>query len=343
MTKEYNPLEWAVHCGALSQYYVGQCDYASAVHCLLCASKVAQEAKDTEEEEKLDKVSHVDRCWVKYALNVITLPDGSDPPPAVASGVDFGCPVDEEARAAIPTTTPTTFDEAKAIFQLGQARIRAALKHLTLDGHVTDHIEITQDHSRLYQHLARFVSDPDTKCKLHKRRLDMLLAVVGELNPQYFLAMTRQLQFEIAEISHEMMSLKRSKYTNENPPDAAAVAKINKLGLQSIKWFTAFQESCRDTVTKEMPKDLDELVERPFLVAKFTSARIYSQLLVGNPKIYAENMEKCQEGYAWCVKYVDDHPECKCFKDEYPLCQDLVKMLPEKVRREMQAMQQNIM
>lgn len=87
-----------------------------------------------------------------------------------------------------------------------------ALKHLTLDGHVTDHIEVLQDSSKLYNSLAPHLDDPDSKCKLHKRRLDMLTQVAGELNAKYFLLVMRQLYFELAETSYEMMHLKRSKY-----------------------------------------------------------------------------------------------------------------------------------
>ena len=35
---------------------------------------------------------------------------------------------------------------------------------------------------------------------MHKRRIDLLEAVVKQLNPQYFLLVCRQLNFELAEI-----------------------------------------------------------------------------------------------------------------------------------------------
>jgi len=34
---------------------------------------------------------------------------------------------------------------------------------------------------------------------MHKRRIDMLLALVKDLNPQYFLAVCRQLDYELGE------------------------------------------------------------------------------------------------------------------------------------------------
>lgn len=43
-----------------------------------------------------------------------------------------------------------------------------------MDGYVTDHIEILQDHSALFRGLAFFEEDLERRCKMHKRRIDML-------------------------------------------------------------------------------------------------------------------------------------------------------------------------
>lgn len=43
-----------------------------------------------------------------------------------------------------------------------------------MDGYVTDHIEILQDHSALFRGLAFFEEDLERRCKMHKRRVDML-------------------------------------------------------------------------------------------------------------------------------------------------------------------------
>lgn len=43
-----------------------------------------------------------------------------------------------------------------------------------MEGHVTDHVEILQDHSALFRTLAFFEEDLEARCKMHKRRIDML-------------------------------------------------------------------------------------------------------------------------------------------------------------------------
>ena len=56
-----------------------------------------------------------------------------------------------------------------------------------------------QDLSQLFKLLAYFETDISRKCQMHKRRVDMLSAELDELNPQHFLLVCRQLQYEIAE------------------------------------------------------------------------------------------------------------------------------------------------
>ena len=53
---------------------------------------------------------------------------------------------------------------------------------------------------------------------MHKRRLDLLLPLLGELNPQFFLALCRQMQYEIGEIYSEMTDLKISLSEHQEEP-----------------------------------------------------------------------------------------------------------------------------
>ena len=46
-------------------------------------------------------------------------------------------------------------------------------KHFILDGFVTDYVELTQDLSKSWKHLAEFDTNLERRCKMHKRRIDM--------------------------------------------------------------------------------------------------------------------------------------------------------------------------
>eukprot|EP00730_Choanoeca_flexa_P004227 TRINITY_DN11636_c0_g1_i10.p1 TRINITY_DN11636_c0_g1~~TRINITY_DN11636_c0_g1_i10.p1 ORF type:complete len:121 (+),score=25.59 TRINITY_DN11636_c0_g1_i10:235-597(+) len=89
-----------------------------------------------------------------------------------------------------------------------------------------------QDNSNFYRHLAEYCDSPDTAAKMHKRRADMLGDMVNQLNSQYFLAICKQLHYELGEIYAEMMRLKMAKLNSAAQPEPAALIKINKLYVE---------------------------------------------------------------------------------------------------------------
>ena len=70
--------------------------------------------------------------------------------------------------------TPLDFTEARALFLVGQTYVTQAKEYFEMDSFVTDRIEILQDHSALFRALAFFEDDLERRCKMHKRRVDML-------------------------------------------------------------------------------------------------------------------------------------------------------------------------
>jgi len=117
-----------------------------------------------------------------------------------------------------------------------------ALDFYRIDGHCSDHIEIFRDHSTLYKLLAFFEADLERQCKMHKRRADLLSAVLDQLNPQYYLLVCRQLMFELAEIYSAMLDNKLAIIELQagtpvaTPPEHSR-KKINALTRQSIDKF----------------------------------------------------------------------------------------------------------
>ncbi|XP_048587633.1 KIF-binding protein [Nematostella vectensis] len=76
---------------------------------------------------------------------------------------------------------------------------------------------------------------------MHKRRVDVLCAVLAELNPQHYLQICRQLMFETAEAYSEMVDLKIALAKESGvPPSVHVIKKINHLVTQSIKFFQTF-------------------------------------------------------------------------------------------------------
>lgn len=59
-----------------------------------------------------------------------------------------------------------------------------AKEYFLVDGYVTDHIEILQDHSALYRSLIFFEEEAEARCKMHKRRIDMLEPICNGTDPK---------------------------------------------------------------------------------------------------------------------------------------------------------------
>lgn len=228
---------------------------------------------------------------------------------------------------------PLNFEEARAIFLVGQGYVMQAKEYFEMDGHVTDHIEILQDHSALFKVLAFFEEDLERRCKMHKRRVDMLEPVCKDLNAQYYLLICRQLQFELAETFYEMMDLKLAVAEKQDQPEAHTIKKFNHLCSASIKYYQMFLDSTRSPEGK-FPEKLEDDLLRPALVAKFRIARLQSKIISGNLAIQLENLSLSLESYNFVVQYCEEHPEAKkAVETELELSEEMVSLLPIKINR----------
>ncbi|KAI8487472.1 hypothetical protein Bbelb_347060 [Branchiostoma belcheri] len=230
----------------------------------------------------------------------------------------------------------TDFDQARGVFLVGQKYVNAAKQFYVLDGHVTDFVEITQDWSQLFRALSFFEQDFERRCKMHKRRVDMLQSLLSELNQQHYLLVCRQIMYEIAETFSEMLDLKVAiAETGDERPTIHAVKKINTLAQQSIGHYQMFLDSLRNA-DKEMPKTFNEDTVRPALVAHFCVGRLYSKFLTSDPQLKLQNMSKSLDHYQYLVDYCTSHPDITpAVQSELEICTEMSQLLPiqmEKIR-----------
>lgn len=87
----------------------------------------------------------------------------------------------------ITTKLVQTFDGAQPVFLNAQKWLNMSKEYYSFSDHASDHIQIIQDMSKLYKVLANFEANEDLQCKVCKRRIDILVLVFSELNPQYYL------------------------------------------------------------------------------------------------------------------------------------------------------------
>ncbi|XP_062320006.1 KIF-binding protein [Osmerus eperlanus] len=326
------------------------------------AAALESEAESERREQLRQKRAEIARCWIKYCLNL--LQDAKKPLEDNIGELDVDH--QEELRRArqgeeeekergrksailfdssdtfdsicgleekVSCTFPLDFQEARAVFLVGQSYVNEAKEYFEMDGHVTDHIEILQDHSSLFKALAFFEEDLERRCKMHKRRVDLLEPICKELNAQYYLLICRQLQFELAETHYEMMDLKLAVANRQDQLDAHTVKKFNHLCSSSIRYYQMFLDSLRSPEGK-VPDRLEDDVLRPALVARFRVARLNSRLISASPSGQLENLNVSLEGYQSVVQYCEDHPEaCASVETELELSQEMVNLLPLKINR----------
>ncbi|XP_059213595.1 KIF-binding protein [Centropristis striata] len=331
-------------------------------------SEAAAQESETESERReqlRQKRAEIARCWIKYCLNLLQdskklLEDSigeldtdrqedlkrarrreeEEEEKGRKSALLFGSEDTFDSIASleekVSSLFPLDFTEARAVFLVGQNYVTQAKEYFQMDGFVTDHIEILQDHSTLFRALAFFEEDLERRCKMHKRRVDMLEPICNDLNSRYYLMIRRQMMFELAEIYNEMMDLKltlANRQADTQSLDSHTIKKFNHLCSASAKYFQMFLDSLCSPEGK-VPEHLEEEVLRPALVARFRLARLYSRLISSSPTAQIDNLDKSLENYKYVVQYCEAHPEAAAtVETELELSTEMVGLLPLKINR----------
>ncbi|XP_033004883.1 KIF-binding protein isoform X2 [Lacerta agilis] len=368
----YYPVEWALNAATLSQYYLTKQCFMESRHCLAAASVIFGQAgqvpsvedNETEQDQQdlRQRRAEIARCWIKYCLNLLQgarklLEDNigeldpdrqselkaqqkkeedekeEDRKKAVLFGTSDLCDSILAMEEKVSCVFPLDFNEAREVFLVGQNYVNEAKDFFQVDGYVTDHIEILQDHSALFKVLAFFEEDYERRCKMHKRRIDMLEPIYAGLNPQYYLLLSRQLQFELADTYYEMMDLKVAIGNKLEELDSHTIKKINSLAQMAMKYYELFLDSLRNP-DKIFPETLEEDVLRPAMVAKFHIARLYGKFITSDGKKQLENMQTSLEYYSFLVDYCEKHTDAvQAIETELELSREMVGLLPTRMER----------
>ncbi|KAG8191632.1 hypothetical protein JTE90_012349 [Oedothorax gibbosus] len=336
---DYETLEWVRNCFTLSQLYTQKKLYQESRHLMSCAAHVllkyelkVQEKlegnQDTWTEVHQCKAS-LSRCWIKYAIAVL-----SDTQNDEDKDVEqFSRLLEDEAVLTIENRIPhhaKSLEDAKSLFIFAQNHVSVAQSYFTLNEHATDFAEITRDHSQLYKHLASLDPDIQRKCKMHKRRSDMLEELLGKLNPTYYLSVCRQLQFELGELCYEMIDLKSGGKCSEELTFQVG-AKINILASKGIGHFLNFTSTLKDKSGK-LPEVFSDDLARPALIAHFYMAKYFSRIIEGGNNRKLHNFQKMEQNYKYIVRYVERNAQhAACVEKELPVIKEMLELMPEKM------------
>lgn len=286
--KEFDAIEWSLNCATLSQYYLNMEHFEQARHCLAAARRVLShlegEIHGKMEEKYRQTRADISRCWSKYSIGLLNrsrnkMEEGEEGP-HLPRLFRFDTLEVTDLESAISCDFVEGYDGAKAVFLFGQKHLDIAKEFYTLNDYCSDHVSILQDHSQLFRLLAYFEPDRVLCCRMHKRRVDMLNAVLEELNPQHYLNICRQLMFELAETLSDMTDHKIILASDS--PSTHAIGKINKLIHSAIQFYEKFIATFLDS-SGHLPDPLAEEFARPVLCAKMYSARLHAKIISPEP------------------------------------------------------------
>lgn len=112
----------------------------------------------------------------------------------------------------IPSFPVRDYDQAKRVFKHAMARLESARQFFTLDERCSDHIGCVLDQAQLYANLIPFEPEIENRCRMMRRRIDLLEGLAAELNPQYYLHQCRRLWYELGDIYSQQISLKMAQH-----------------------------------------------------------------------------------------------------------------------------------
>ena len=345
--KEYNVYdekEWSINCATLSQYYIQEKMFITARHLLACATYILAKYESSidnkvENEDVWDDIhrskAEVAWCWLKYCINLLVecqnLPEinfnESLDPDYKLSDEETVCEIEDQVPYFV-----SRFEAARKVFIFGQNQIKEVKLYYTLSDHANNYVQLIRDHSKLYKSLLMYEVDLSRQCKMHKRRIDMLEDVLSKLNPQYYLAVCRQLKFELGETYYELIDLKL-KTINISPQNNVLpfVKKINSLIIRAIEHFKAFIDSLKDHEGL-MPEIFEDDLVRPALIAHSYLGGLYLKLIESDTIKKLQNLTKSEENYKFILKYTEKNPSQAHFVEkELPVVKEMIELMPEKI------------
>lgn len=100
------------------------------------------------------------------------------------------------------------------------------------------------------------------QAKLHKRRADLLVELIENLNPKFYLNICREVWYELGLTYSVMLDIKMDQLgsSNSNLPSPHALSKINSLCNKSILHFKEFLESYKDKIANLASDELQPIL-----------------------------------------------------------------------------------
>ncbi|XP_029836014.2 KIF-binding protein-like [Ixodes scapularis] len=347
-TGDVDSVDWADAVARLSQFFIIGGNFGAGRHLLVCASYVlgqyateldrdqsSPDHKEVKEEMLKCMSANAALCWAKYSLLLLvasreeaTGQKDQEQSPSNQPYLLIELPEITALEAAVTDKLVANFDGAKPVFLMGLQWLTEAKDYYTVKSHTKEYIEIIQAMSKLYKELAFFEPAADRRCKMHKRRIDMLEEVLKEVNPKLYLNQCHLVMCELGQTYNEMMDIKFSSLSAAVKPNSHAVKKINSLIDKAIHHYTSFLDTLRDT-SNEYPDKFADVLARPALRALFCVGTLHSRKVFQDLGEQIANLEMTKDSYEFVVNYCKKAPEhVPLVKEELEVMTKLLQLIP---------------
>ncbi|CAH3875856.1 unnamed protein product [Pieris brassicae] len=368
---DYDPIDWSLNSATLSQFFAERNGFFQSRHHLAAASTILDQyearllADETNDEvlmAKKEQFNHrsadVARCWAKYCIILMTAsknrlmsdPDNLDEAITDLTNLQLEdneniCGGDiknlvfpdldvSKHEKKIGHKFLLTYQDAREVFLNCQTWLNKAKEYYTPDTLASDYIQLVQDNSEAYSFLAFFEEDDGRRAKMQKRRIDIIEDLLKEINPTYYLHYCQQLWHELGVIYSEILDIKLdSVKKNEGKPTPHLLKKINMLCEKSIENYERFIESFKDK-NGILPLRMEEEFVRPLVCAYAFIGRNSMKRIALDKQTQLSHVKKSYESYQAVVDICsNDKNSAKMMSVEYSLCQEMVKILPIKIKK----------
>ncbi|KAF2076072.1 hypothetical protein CYY_002636 [Polysphondylium violaceum] len=242
------------------------------------------------------------------------------------SQLDF-TPIQSKLTQPITLEPILDFESARKCFLQAQHYFNKAKKYYQLDGFVTEYVNIEFDMVNLYEYLIKFETIGKRKTTMYKKRLELIEPLLQELNPQYFYSQVQAIYFKCGEIYSEIAKLFERMSAN-----------LQETSLYNNFLFKAIDNYQKYINTYDMKGvDKDEAIKNDidtFILAKCEIAICHKNVQGMNRLVY-DHLNKSISNFKSIVellKLPSNQDIFNRFQDEYQLCQDMLRLLPQKTK-----------
>lgn len=338
---QFDPLEWCTNAATISHCFQDDDNFPQAKHCLAACNAVLaitrkklRESGGEDDEEVLERVNkmeaNVSRSWVKYGLALLQRSlneDGFRPLGHVPKLVRFqSLKIDD---SVVTSDLVFHYKFATPVFLFCQKHVKQAQEFFTKEAYASDHVALVLDHSKLFRLLSDYQIDLAIQCRMHKRRIDMLLALKADLNPKYFTHALKKITCELGDI-YKVMSDIKMKIAGDRPSQPMAI-KINKLllsGIDQCNHFISLYSDSDGKLPESFPKEDVDAV----LTTHINKARMLTGVIVPC-ELEVKNTEQAIAIYKWVMAYYDKHKDeiSASMKETIEFSREMVDLQEQKV------------